>query len=171
MTSLQSYTNELLILAGGGIALLIVLYFLFRERSLPYEKIPFLFTPAEIRFLKALDQSISDYPDLRVFGKVRIADVLKVTKQRKKRNFWRYFTKISSKHLDYVITHTKTLEPLVAIELDDSSHQRKDRIERDIFVNKACEAANLPLLRFPVQKSYELQAIQVEIENALKKLG
>jgi hypothetical protein len=52
----------------------------------------------------------------------------------------------------------------VCIELDDSTHKTNpDRIARDKFVNKAFEVANVPLLRIPVQKYYDLEGLKREL--------
>ena len=42
----------------------------------------------------------------------------------------------------------------MGIELDDKSHQQKDRRARDEFVEKVYGAAGLPLVRFPVRHTY-----------------
>jgi hypothetical protein len=49
------------------------------------------------------------------------------------------------------------MQPVLGIELDDSSHQRADRIERDEFVTRVFEAAGLPLLHIPARASYSVQ--------------
>ena len=60
-----------------------------------------------------------------------------------------------------------TLEVVCAIELDDVSHLRPDRIERDKFVNHAFESAGLPLLRIPVEKAYKAAEVRDLIEAAI----
>ncbi|GAB0154675.1 hypothetical protein MnBA_40750 [Marinobacterium sp. BA1] len=137
--------------------------FIFKNRALPYGRIPDLFTPAERHFLNTLDQATPE--DLRVFGKVRIADVLRVTTSNRKR-FWRYFTQISSKHLDYVLVDRKSLRIVCAIELDDRSHDRRDRGVRDTFVNEACATAGLPLIRVPAARQYDVNVIRQRIAHA-----
>ena len=46
------------------------------------------------------------------------------------------------------------MQPIVGIELDDKSHQREDRRERDAFVDGVFAAAKLPLLHVPVKRAY-----------------
>jgi len=96
---------------------------------------------------------------------VRIADILVVTKDTPKRRTW--LNKILAKHIDFVLCDPGSLEVKVAIELDDSSHQRKDRQERDEFVDHAFESADLPLVRFPVKSSYHSREIREIINDAL----
>lgn len=45
---------------------------------------------------------------------------------------------------------------LVAIELDDKSHERQDRIKRDEFLNDAFQSAGIKLIRFKTSQSYNL---------------
>jgi len=66
-----------------------------------------------------------------------------------------------------VLCHPGTLVPEVCIELDDPSHNRPDRIERDIFVNAAFDAADLPLLRIPTEPSYRARDIRDMIDEVV----
>ncbi len=68
---------------------------------------------------------------------------------------WRIYTnKIDRKHVDFLLCDSATMQPLVGIELDDSSHQRPDRQARDLFVDGVFAAAQLPLLHIPVKRGY-----------------
>ena len=129
-----------------------------------YTRIAALFTPAERRFLQALREALP--PEVGIFGKVRVADVLEPSSFLGKRHWRRQFWKISSKHLDYVLVDGDA-RILCAIELDDRSHLKTDRMRRDRFLNAACRSAGLPLLRFPVRSSYDLAAIRQQIANEL----
>lgn len=66
-----------------------------------------------------------------------------------------YKNKIDRKHVDFLLCDPKTLRPILGIELDDKSHQREDRQERDNFVNGVFAAAGLPIARVPVRRSYQ----------------
>jgi hypothetical protein len=44
--------------------------------------------------------------------------------------------KVMKKHVDSLLCHSQTMLPQVLIELDDKSHERKDRQERDAFVDR-----------------------------------
>ena len=142
------------------VMLVLLIVSISKKRSLPYGRIPDLFTPAERHFLNTLDQATPDH--LRVFGKVRIADVLRVTTSNRTR-FRRYFTQISSKHLDYVLVDRKSMRIVCAIELDDRTHNRRDRSARDAFVNEACATAGLPLMRVPAARQYDVDMIRQRI--------
>ena len=61
------------------------------------------------------------------------------------------FGKINGKSFDFVICDENTV-PLVAVELDDSSHYRADRKKADAQKNEACEQAGIRLVRFKVSQ-------------------
>ena len=147
--------------AAAGIA---VWFFLIRpRRKLPYERNPRFFTPAEKKFYLRLRRELDD--DLLLFGKVRIADVLRVKEGTKK--FLSHFSKIAQKHVDFVIAD-EALDVLVAVELDDSTHEQKDRQKRDRFVNRAFSSAQVPLIHVVLKKSYD-DADFYEIREAVRQ--
>lgn len=81
-----------------------------------------------------------------VFPQVHLSAILD---HRVKGQEWKYaFRHINGKSVDYVLCSKNTLEPTYAIELDDYTHDKADRRERDIEVERIFEAANLPLVRF-----------------------
>lgn len=99
----------------------------------------YLFTKNEFYFYKQL-QKISEEKNLIPLAKVRLADFVEVTS---KSDYMKYFAKIRSKHIDFLLLDKETLKIVVAIELDDNSH----RNEKDKFKNKLFEQINIPLLR------------------------
>jgi hypothetical protein len=136
----------------------------------PYRRKRWLFTKAEWHFFQALSQALN--PQFLIMGKVRIADLLGVEGIKPSSSrWWKAFGRISSKHVDYVICNPRSGEILCAIELDDRSHQRKERRKRDHFVNRACEQAGLPLLRVKVQARYSRDALLMAVNNAVSEQG
>lgn len=81
-----------------------------------------------------------------VFPQVHLSALLnhRVVGQDWKRAFYH----INAKSVDYVLCSKTTLQPVYAIELDDPSHQREDRVRRDIEVERIFDEANIPLVRF-----------------------
>lgn len=135
------------------------------HRSYPYRKRLDLFTPAERSFLGVLEQAVGD--DFRLFGKVRVADVLE-PRDGLNRSAWQSaFNKINRKHFDFVLCAPGDLSVLCAIELDDKSHQRKHRHDRDEFLAGACRAAGIPLISFPAQHAYVASEVSARIAEAL----
>lgn len=125
--------------------------------SYPYAATPNLFTPDEQHFLRVLEEAAGTY---RVFGKVRLADVLVVRKGLSKSEQQRAFNRVSQKHLDFVLCHPDDLTVFCVVELDDKTHGRSDRRERDAFLERALEAAQVPLIRVPSRRSYNVEALR-----------
>ena len=89
-------------------------------------------TKPELKFFIKL-QEYAEEQSLLVFPKVRLADILKPDERQ---NRWQAaFNKIKSKHVDFVLCDKTTLEIKYIVELDDKSHERPDRKERDAFVD------------------------------------
>lgn len=135
-----------------------------QEEILPYKRRESLLTPAERVFFKVLLETISD--SYHVFPKVRMADILFVPRMENKR-YYHFFNKIQSKHVDFLLCDKEAMEPILAIELDDSSHKNPRRRSRDSLVNAIFESAGLPILHIPTARLYEKEAISAEIQNAL----
>jgi len=127
----------------------------------PYEKEQALFTPAERSFLGVLEQSVDG--KLRIMGKVRLADVVKVRRGNNKSTWQKAFNRIQSKHLDFVACDSATLAVKFAIELDDKSHNQSARQERDSFLDKVLDAANIPVFHFQAKRQYSIPEIQATL--------
>jgi hypothetical protein len=108
-----------------------------------------------------------------VFPSVRLAEVLAVGASRTvDRSAWQSaFNQISSKQADFVVCDTVTTRPLLVVELDDSSHDRADRQDRDGFVDRACASAGLPILHIRAAASYNAQDVARRIAEALSSGG
>lgn len=119
-----------------------------------------LMTAAELHFFKALNPLVGAV--CMISAKVRLADVFEVRDGKKQQAA---FNMIASKHLDFVLTDLLTSRILCAIELDDRSHFRPDRMQRDRFVNQLFEDNELPLVRIPVCSTYDL----VQLRNLLSR--
>ncbi len=134
------------------------------DGALPYKKLPFLFTPAERSFLGVLDLAVGS--NFRVFGKVRVADVLAADTGLAKGPHQVALNKINRKHLDFVLCRPDDLSVRCAIELNDRSHQQKHRQNRDEFLADACRSAGLPLIMFDARRTYAAAEISARITEA-----
>jgi very-short-patch-repair endonuclease len=132
---------------------------------LPYQKVKQLCTPAEKKFYKLLRQALGN--EFAIYVKVRLADVLSVDETLPRKKRIRAFNMISSKHVDFVICDPKDMQILLAIELDDSSHNLPERKERDGFVDAAMKSAGMKLVHFPVKKYYDLAELKSKVYNGL----
>ncbi len=108
-------------------------------------------TPAELNFLSVLRQTVSN--QIVICTKVSLGDLF-TTKRDDYSQYTTYMNKIRRKHVDFLLCDSATMRPLVGIELDDKSHEREDRKERDKFVDGVFKASGLPLLHIPVKRSY-----------------
>jgi hypothetical protein len=78
--------------------------------------------------------------------------------------------RIDRKHVDFLLCDPNTMRPLLGIELDDRSHQRADRQERDDFVEHVFAAAQLPLVRLPVRRAYPVAELRTLLLGQLGRL-
>jgi len=131
--------------------------------NLPYERIPTLLTAAERDFFAALQQAAP--AGHRIFGQVRLANLVQVKPwaRRDKSHWWR----IQAKCLDFVLVDSASFAPSLVIELDDRSHDRVDRRERDAFVDDVLASAGIPILHVRWQRSYDTQALAQQIATVL----
>ena len=158
-------------LAVALICILLVAVLVIKQRSgsasgdLPYKRQPALFTPAERSFLGVLDLAVGK--DFRVFGKVRVGDLLAPQNGQANGQRMTALNKINYKHVDFVLCQPDDLSVLCAIELNDKSHQQKNRQERDEFLLSACRAAGLPLVTFDARHAYSPAELSAAIADAL----
>jgi len=131
----------------------------------PYTKADSLFTAAERSFLGVLQQAVGD--QFAIFGKVRIADIAKVKNIPDRSARQRATNKITSKHLDFVLCDQEKMSFVCGIELNDKSHQRQGRQDRDNFVENLCKKIELPLITIPAQRSYSVSELRTAISKAL----
>jgi len=131
-----------------------------------YEAREGLFTPAECNFLTVLQRVCASR--YTVFGKVRIADIVQVRKGLPSKEWRQAFNRISSKHIDFLLCDPESLEVRCAVELDDASHRRKDRSDRDLFVDRVLEEAGIPLLRVRARASYKPEELVQSLRETLQ---
>ncbi|MBR6966927.1 MAG: DUF2726 domain-containing protein [Ruminococcus sp.] len=82
--------------------------------------------------------------NLQILAKIRLADLIEVDTNQAGKEWAKYFAKIKSKHIDFVIVDN--MKVIILLELDDSSHQKDDRKERDSFVNNALSKAGYTII-------------------------
>lgn len=130
--------------------------------SFPYAKRDAFLSAGEFRFYEVLRLLVPE--GYTLIAKVRLGDLFFVSRPHENRGAQ---NKIDRKHVDFVICDSSTMQPSLAIELDDSSHERKDRTERDVFVDQVFEAAELPLLHVRVVQTYDATGLEEQIRKRL----
>lgn len=130
--------------------------------SFPYGLREDFLSPAELSFFRVLKSELP--AEWHLVAKVNLVDLFFIRQPHRNqaaRN------RIDRKHVDLVICDTLTMKPLLGIELDDASHQRKDRVERDAFVDQVFAAAGLPILHVKAARGYQpavlLEAVRGKI--------
>ena len=134
------------------------------RQELPYRLRKNFLSAAELAFYRVLEQAVGQTYSIN--NKVRLWDLLYVPRQDNSRS---YENKISSKHVDFLLCDSVTMQPILAIELDDSSHDRKERKDRDAFVDQAYTAAGLAVLHVRAARTYSVAEVINQITEALPK--
>ncbi|MFY0990922.1 DUF2726 domain-containing protein [Halomonas sp. C05BenzN] len=120
-----------------------------------------LLTDAERRAYTQLRQLYGE--SVLICPKVRVVDVITpntAIHPQRSRTFTSLFRQLSQWHLDFVLVDPATFQILCALELDDSSHQRADRMKRDRILNSAFLSAGVRLERLTFRNG-ELHATPV----------
>ena len=94
--------------------------------SFPYERKMSFLSPPEIAYYKLLNLNFGDR--YLIFAQVRVLDLCEILDRPFNQGA---FNRIARKHVDFVLCHPRTFKPMVAIELDDSTHDRPDRRSRE----------------------------------------
>ena len=127
-------------------------------RNYLYRRKDYIMTTSEYKFFVQLEQNFSD--KFYIFPQIHISSLLseKVSGQ----NFQAAFRHINGKSVDFVLVDKKTYKTVLAIELDDYTHNRFDRIDRDVEINKIFKQAGLPLFRV---KGYDIFEIKKYLDE------
>jgi len=133
--------------------------------TLPYVRADRFLTPAEASFLGALRLAVADRYE--VFAKVRLLDLLSVKAGEGRQAA---FNRVQAKQIDFLLCERGTSRPVLALELDDSSHQQSSRQARDAFVEEVLEVIGLPALRVPVTRTYDPTEIARLISMSLSEV-
>jgi len=129
----------------------------------PYKAKPYFFSNAEASFYQFLKQMVGD--NVLIFPHVVLRDLVDVTELKE---YYKYYNQIDRKQVDYVLVESSSLKPKLVIELDDSSHQREDRKERDIFVEKVFAVTGIPIARVLVKRAYDSKEINELFRRAMQ---
>lgn len=108
------------------------------DELLPYSKRPCILSPTEKKFFRKLQAVYGDY--YYIFPQVNIDKLVNVESWE-----WKYKNFINRLSVDFVIVNKETLETEMVLELDDPTHLRPDRVERDEFVNKVFQKTGIKI--------------------------
>jgi len=122
--------------------------------ALPYKIRDDFLSPAELSYYKVLGSVIG--PKAAICTKVRLADILFVSRPNENIS---YFNRISQRHVDFLLCDSVNMRPILVIELDDLSHSRSSRKEKDSILGEALHAAGLPILRVTARRKYSREEV------------
>ena len=105
--------------------------------------------------------------DVIVWPQVNVSSIIEsVGKDSQQR--MKAFNRICRKSVDYVIVNNRTRETIVCIELDDYTHNRNSRKERDNFINAIFNNVGIPLLRIKAEQNYDFNEIISSVKQTIK---
>ncbi len=127
------------------LAVAVLIWILIRlHEKLPYEMNETILTERERSFYRIL-RPIADKLELQICPKVRVADIVSIEKGT--RDWQKWFNKIRSKHVDFLLCDYD-MNIVLIIELDDRSHEterakKNDALKNAIFGNKLVRIRSL----------------------------
>jgi len=164
--------TNLFVLAGVVVALVVIVGVLKakfegggdEKRKYHYRKRNFFLTRPEHEFFDTLMSAVGN--EYLIFAQVHLPTLLdnKVVGQN-----WRgAFRHISEKSVDFVLCDKAYISPKLAIELDDKTHERPDRMERDVEVERILKEAGIPLLRLENHGHFDSTSLAKMIGSAIE---
>jgi len=134
-------------------------------RKYQYKQKNFFMSRAEHECYDALLIAVGER--YHIFAQVHLPSIIdnKVVGQ----NWNGAFRHISQKSVDFVLCDKAYISPKLAIELDDRTHEREDRKNRDVEVERVLQDAGLPLLRLENHGSFNPKELSEKIEMVLTK--
>jgi len=128
-----------------------------------YKRKYFLISRPEHEFFDILVEVMGN--KYYVFPQIHLSNILdnKIVGQ----NWKGAFRHIDEKSVDYVICDKAYIKPLLAIELDDRTHEKEDRKERDAEVKRILDQVGLPFLIFENHGSFNKEEIKKIISEKL----
>lgn len=158
------FTELLPLFVIGGLVLLTLKFLSEAAQGIlgpKYRAVPLL-TKAEQNAWRALRGHIP--PPYALGLKIRLADIIKPVLTEEGKAGRAALNKVVAKHIDMVVFDPRDFSVVLAIEIDDKSHTRRDRQDRDAFVDNALETAGIPIEGIPLAKG-SLKAPQLRLRD------
>lgn len=125
-----------------------------RRSALPYRRRRSLLSRGEKAFYDVLRVAVAERFGIAI--KPRLADVVLCPRTR-----WHSAAgaRVKPRHVDFLLYDHETTAPVLALELDDASHDAPERRERDAFVDEALLVAGVVLVRVRAASSYDAREL------------
>lgn len=128
-----------------------------------YHRRDCFFSDGEKAFYDVLTEAVK--PALIVMAHVRLIDLLQIDGRGAR--YYSARNKVVSKHVDFVLCEPGSLRPMCVLELDDTSHARSDRKERDAFVDGLLKHVRLPVLHVSASTTYDVHQLRQQIRQTV----
>jgi len=129
-----------------------------------YRRKDFIMTKAENDFFDVINRAVGN--NYYVFPQVHLSEFLD-HRVKNGQNWQHALHYINQKSVDYVVCDKQYRRPLLAIELDDWSHNSELRRERDANVERILQEAGIPLLRFKDVGTLQAGEVASRLQSAL----
>lgn len=129
--------------------------------ALPLKAKRYFFSPDENAFFRALEDALRGTP-YRAFPNVRLNDLFTITDPSQR---GAVLGRLRDKHTDFLIVDAGDhFRPVLAIELDGTSHQRDEQKYRDSVKDVIFRSGELRLLRLPSRR-YRVDELRGVLER------
>ena len=129
----------------------------------PFAPMPIM-TNTEVLFFDKLKKALPEY---HIFVQVQLSRLITGNSdEASERSFW--FNRICRQSVDYVIVDSDAQTTLVAIELDDWTHNNKARQKADDKKDKALASAGIPIVRFHAERMPSAAMLRHELMQVIE---
>ena len=125
--------------------------------SLPIKTKAYFLTRSELEFFAVLESALPE--GYRVFPNVRLNDIFSITTRVYGEKQGAY-ARLRDKHVDFLVVRLPDLRPVIAIELDGTSHNNEKQQYRDAVKDAAFRSAQLPLVRLRAEVRHSREAVR-----------
>ena len=159
----------LLALAGGLFALFLlsVRKSLRSRYRLDYVADSTLFDPEQLAFRAVLERAVGK--ERRVYGKVRVADVVAPRPGLSRRDQERAYERLGERCFDFLVCDAVTSAIVCAVNLMPRSRIRR-ALGRD-KLDRVCAAARLPFLRWRESDAYSVAEVEKAVAAVMRTPG
>lgn len=128
----------------------------------PFTTMPIM-TDTEVIFFQKLQKAVPEY---LIFGQVQLSRIIQPSEDAANdKAFW--FNRICRQSIDYVLVDRDAQTTLLAIELDDWTHNSASRVKADEKKDKALASAGVPIIRFHAERMPSVEILRHDIEVVL----
>lgn len=139
----------------------------FKKEIFPYTQKPIL-TNTEKKFYKALETALED--KFFIFPQMALNRFLQRADHIKEEDWYPHFNLIGNRTVDFTICSKEDFSLLLIIELDDSSHETKEKGKRDEFINITLTKTGYNITRIKKQSFYNPKELKERIYEHFEDL-